>query len=42
MADEGDLRTIGGWCHVQYTTDLPLRQRIALDALRAKGILPAQ
>jgi len=23
-------------------TDLPLRQRIALDALRAKGILPAQ
>ncbi len=23
-------------------TDLPLRQRIALDALRAKGILPAE
>ena len=23
-------------------TDLPLRQRIALDALRAKDILPAQ
>ena len=36
MADEGDLRTVGGWCHVQYTTDLSLRH--AMDIAGAVEI----
>ena len=41
MADEGDLRTIGGWCHVQYTTDLSLRHAMDIAGAVEIGDLEA-